>query len=519
MNPVVNEASSRKFKLILAAMSLLGAVILFLASSRHGSQVSHDSVAYIAAARNIVAGRGFTNYTGEPLVLWPPAYPSLLAAILWMTHFDPIAFAHSLHAVLLGCIIYLAGLLFYRYLHAILSERFILFVSISMVVGWPLHQVSLMLMSEPLFICMTLVYLICMSSYRDKPDGASLIMLAVATCASCLTRYIGVTFILAGAGLILLVRHASLRTKFAHLFAFGFLATFPLGLWMLRNYQLSGELLGPRAASSFSFWQNLGFALDVMLSWYVPGRLSGVSILLYALAAIWCLVVLWRLRGNFSAVPRFITAHTPLLLPIAAYASFLIYTSTTTAYEKISSRLLSPIFVPLSVVFVVLLVKSILYVLPSLRKFHRSAVLISTLMIWIGFSAKVTATLASNAFRISPGYVGISWENSEVLDHLRSHRERFSGTNIYSNAPDATYLLADYEFKRTPRRRRYNSPVDISSLTDFGGKWPEEGSAHLIWLDKVERPSLYTLDELKTVAHIELVTQLADGGVYTVRRN
>jgi len=148
------------------SLSLIAVGIVLLISSRYGAGISPDSVEYIATARQIKEGVGFFTYEGNPLIVHPPLYSLLLAFIDYIFHVDPLISAPNVQAFLFGAIAYLSALFFFKHFNSaivFIATTFVLFST-------PLLQVSCRVLSEPLFICFALIYLINCESYTAKKD-------------------------------------------------------------------------------------------------------------------------------------------------------------------------------------------------------------------------------------------------------------------------------------------------------------------------------------------------------------
>ena len=65
----------------LCILSIGGAALVYLATSRIGPGVSADGVVYLSIAASFLKGGGFVDLYGRALVLEPPLYPALLAGI------------------------------------------------------------------------------------------------------------------------------------------------------------------------------------------------------------------------------------------------------------------------------------------------------------------------------------------------------------------------------------------------------------------------------------------------------
>ena len=63
----------------VVALAVLAGVATWVAT-RHGPGLSPDSVTYLSAARNLAAGRGYVDLTGQANTTFAPGYPAVLAA-------------------------------------------------------------------------------------------------------------------------------------------------------------------------------------------------------------------------------------------------------------------------------------------------------------------------------------------------------------------------------------------------------------------------------------------------------
>jgi hypothetical protein len=58
----------------------------------------------------------------------------------------------------------------------------------------------------------------------------------------------------------------------------------------------------------------------------------------------------------------------------------------------------------------------------------------------------------------------------------------------------------------------------VNVATNLVGTWPPEDNARLIWFDRHEHTFLYSLEEIKQIADLELITAFTDGVIYKVER-
>lgn len=77
---------------------------------------------------------------------------------------------------------------------------------------------------------------------------------------------------------------------------------------------------------------------------------------------------------------------------------------------------------------------------------------------------------------------------------------------IYSNAPDAVYILTGITARMSPNRR-----TDISQ---FWESMSLEDDNYLVWFNNNPRSYLYDVQEVASMLKIEEVVVLSDGAIY-----
>lgn len=522
------KGTTQSAKLMLILLSLIGTVTLVLVTKPYGIGLTPDSVVYISTARHIAEGLGVVPYHGTPLVLQPPLYPALLAFFDYFFEIDPLSSASVVQAVLFGLVVFFSGILFLRLLKTFVG--FALLGTASVLVSIPLVRVSLMAWTELLFICILLLYLMFSEFYLEKGDIKSLVLLSLSAALACLTRYIGIILILTGTVSIIFFRGDRLRSKIEHVILFMAISAFPISLWVIRNVVLSGTLFGPRAPSIFTFSQNITYTLRTILSWYlVPKDLSahnptlvGINLVLMGLALLSVTVGVLVGRtsfGNWWKVRALLSEIRLPLLFIVLYIGFLVVSSTTTAYDRIDDRLLSPVFVPITLVLLFLASKIVAASSQSwLSPKGVNILLGATIGMWLLYSSAIAGRVIVETMRHGIKFSSQSWKSSQTLEYLRKNQTRFSGCVIYSNEPNALYILANLKSKAAPTRTEYNSPRIVNDLSHLRGRWPHGKNVFLVWFDRIHRKNMFSFDELQSVANITPIIRFDDGAVYSVTR-
>ncbi len=531
----------QRFTLFLIFLAVLGAVLVLLHEVTYGVALSWDSVNYIAAARNLLAGNGFTTMDGADYVAWPPLFPGLLA-LAGLFVLDPHEVAGLVNAVAFGLTLFVAG----RWLHQRIESRFlVLWGCLAIMLQASLIQSAVWAMSEPVFILFTTLALVETEKFLNTDTRSSLVRSALFTALACLTRYVGVTIVLTVLPVLLFRGNKTLREKVRHSATYAVIAVTPLGIWLLRNMLLSGTLTDPyRNRPAFlPFLEYFQQTLDILAIWAFPllnplpaGATTAVGVVLLALAGTASYGLMHSCR---EAEPRpgwnTLTLFGAFTL---IYLSFFLVAASTTPIGK-GDRHFCPVYIPL----LFLAVRTLDHLLRIERagKYfgpigrwlrartcigrQRRVSLVATVMagslaLWLAGSAVVTGRVISAIN--GNGSWDFSWSlsrarlvQSAVLRYMRAHP--VTGW-VYSNDPFAVYIhtdgLANYTF--VPDREQ--------ELVQVVGKWATaDHEIHIVWLYSLNRhfpmngPRRdYDHLEVRALPGVETVADLADGVILRV---
>ena len=276
--------------------------------------------------------------------------------------------------------------------------------------------------SEPLFIFFVLLFLVHLEKFLANRDTTSFVILSLSAALACLTRYIGVTLILSGTLALLFLRQDGAKVKLSSLVLFVLLSAMPIGIWAVRNYAVSGTLFGPRASSVYTLPQNVEFAFSALISWYFPSRISGHRSVLMLIGASVGFLAGFTAKGNLTKLRNAIPRIGAIALFAAIYTAFMIFSSTTTAYDQIGDRLLSPIYIPVTL-FLLTLAENLLE--PFRERFSPQVVnvlLVVVTAMWLLYYP-VRNTASDTANRMQQGGGGTAVK----------HGRRARWSNIFSN--------------------------------------------------------------------------------------
>jgi hypothetical protein len=504
-----------KHRVMLLVPAILAGVFVYVTTRTYGAGISPDSVGYIAAARHLMSGQGLVSYDGQPLVAQPPLYPALLALTGFVSGADPLMFAHVVNAFLFGLIVYLGGHLAISHLP---SSPAIGFGGAFAVLFSPtLFYVSAWAWSEPLFIALALLALIFGRSYMATRRLTSLLALSLSVGLSTLTRYIGITLIFWGALLVLFVVKVGIKEKATHLGAFLLFSAVPLGLWLARNKSVAGVVFGARTSSPFSVRENVGHLYHHLVYWYIPQAVADrlPAVVLVTIAGLF--VVFYLKGGGWPELKARVAWLLPVGLFAVLYGAVLITLSSVIAFSPIGDRYLSPLYVPVTVVLLVLL-QGVRQRLGGAGAGKALKVAMGVGMgIWLIYPASgewIAARRGSNG----RGYASREWRESPTIRYCVEQRLLEPPNACFSNGPDAIYILAGGEVKMSPAKTKYMSSERVNDAGRLRGRWPLEDKAYLAWFDKIERNYLFTVDELGSISDLELLVRLRDGAIYSLRR-
>jgi len=498
------------FGWFLIAMSVLGAALVAVCIRLYGPGLSPDSVGYISIARNLASSGVYRNYGGGVAPEWPPLYPILAAILQKLTGIDALITTGVINVLSHGLTVFASGLLLSRVTgHSPIAKHL---GTVAIAISPALLAVSVMAWTEPLFICCSVMCLLALHDIVAGENSARLLVLLTLFAAlAALTRYIGVVLIPVGALIILLFLAAKPLKRLAVSGLFSLGALMPIAAWMLRNHRLTGTFAGSRAPSSFTLSDNLGFTLDTVRAWFLPDKAVPTR---YGLVIVMGLLgfLLWAfIRRRLDAPRTRAVFALPAFLLTVTYLIFLIVSSTTTAYDQISNRLVVPIYVP-----VVVLLMMGWDLLSACWAGRMGTILVTCALVgaflpwFLYMKDDTTRTVRTCVAQGAGGYNTRRWREGALVAYLQTAGPTMT-ERIYTNGPDVLYILTPLDNGVfSPRKGYYNSPLTVSSKPSM--KLP----ARLIWFNGIRRAYLYTVEELRQYYYLTPVFQASDGAVYVV---
>jgi len=273
-----------------------------------GTGVTPDALSYLEGATNIANGNGYVRLgpcsgVFNPVQHWPPFFSIVLSAVS-LLGLDALDSARWLNAFLFAANIGIAGQLVA--MHVSRTSFLPALVSFFILSAFPMIETHSAAWTEPLFILLTMLGLVCTGRYLESGKSKLLLLASFAIGFSILTRYAGVATLGSCAFLVLFNSDKKWARRLMDTSWFSLLSLIPVLVFSYRNYQVSGT----SATRSFQFNGNLGGHLEAMVysfsSWVLPGAdrvhvlpnqelLNGLAFVVVVL--VWCWLVLWVLFG------------------------------------------------------------------------------------------------------------------------------------------------------------------------------------------------------------------------------
>lgn len=337
--------SDRRSPLPVLALGAL-AVALALVATWKGPGLTDDSVNYLSTAINVADGRGWRMLADQPLTIFPPGLPAIVA-VGETLGVDGQTTLRLISAISFGGIVVLGHRLIRR---AVPDPSVALGATALLAVSPALLGIAKMAWSEPLFIALVLAFLLHLDEvlHRRTLTHRDTVVLAALASLAFLIRYIGVALVVLG-GLALLVRLRPLdRRNLGRIATFGLLCSMVLIATMLRNHAADGTYLGQRIPSPDSVADSAHRVLVTVGGWAYPldgpsdSTLAWLGLIVLALLSSAAIAAL----RSATVDPTRVAVHVGLLI---VYVAYLFAASLGTAFEPINSRYLSPVYVSLVV--------------------------------------------------------------------------------------------------------------------------------------------------------------------------
>jgi 4-amino-4-deoxy-L-arabinose transferase-like glycosyltransferase len=430
------DSSWRLIVWVLAATSIVATFI----ATRSGPQVMSDSTSYVAIARHLADGGGYTDYTAEAQAHWPPGYGGILA-VGEAVGIDAFTGAWILNALAFGAIVVLASALVRRHVRT----RFASAVAL-LVIAWSpilLHAADTAL-ADVVFSAQVLAFLLLIERAAWKTEmswywvGAA----AVIAGSAYLTRYAGLALIPAGVVTLLLWSRGALRRRSIQAGTFALVASVPPALWTARNLWVLGSASDSGPPSGDNTVDLARALVSATSELFLPSAIpTPVRVLVLVVLVVSCWLAFRAATPSRSRTePNAPVSLVPMAVLLVVYPSFLVVSRLLTGVAAPNTRFLAPLLAPL----VVLAAVGLEALAGKLRPAHRTAaaLLAAAALVYAVGVAGWFWSGSLRAGRAGRGYEADRWQESELIARVDQEVPRTKTQVVYSSRPNAVYWVS-----------------------------------------------------------------------------
>lgn len=480
---------------LLATASGLAVLI----ANASGIATGDDGVGYRATADSLLSGNGLGYFLEDPLTVWPPVWPTLMAAVAKVTPLDTLGAAILLNALVAVAVVVVG----HRLLSTLVRDpRLVLLGTLVLAFGPTTIGFGRLLMTDMAFALVLMVWSLTLLRHRRTGLARDLVAAALLAWLGFGLRYVGLVLIGFGGLWLLLDERKRWAERVRDAMLYGVVAAAVPVAWMLRNHAIDGTFTGERHASGRGLVDN-GFDIAATLGRFlVPG-------LGYGLTKVWAAIGILALAVALVLGHRVLTSaygpgwprRVPSLLGRPAglmaitgvlYLVYMLYVRTTTALNQLDVRLLYPAYLPLLVLALVVVDR--LWGSGDERARPAWAVAHG----WAAVNV-VAGLVAMVAFALGHPYFAGNYE-SDVFVDVRSNPALASlprDCSVYSNLPNALYPALEAQW--SPMRTALESPDAPDpgyGLADIAATLETTPSC-LVWIDQPPvYGHLWTLEQL-----------------------
>jgi len=451
---------NRSALVLLAIVAIFAGVTLKIAMP-HGLTVwSVDSVTYLDAARNVLAGKGYV-YNGPwaaahtsvpegspiPLTHYPPFYSLVLVATSLLAG-EPLRAAYWVSVIAFALAALFAGLV----VRQATPERPSNAILAALLVA--VNPIILKLYSNPfsevIYMPMALAGQWLLLRFSKTGKLLHLCVAALIFGLGCITRYSGVVWV-GAAGLWLLVWGADTflrRVKFAALF--GAISGVPLAILVIRNH-FAGS--AGAVADRDVRWHPIGIEhwLDstmALSSWFLPTRWTGTrSGIMVAVVCLLLLVACSILSRRYRFAEQadgkaFRDAYATTAIFLVTYVLHLIVSISLTDYSTpLNSRILLPVLI-----WLICLAAMLPAVMPG-RLWQGIVTAGCSVLIVMSFG-RAAAWVKYNRNGVF-GYLSPEWTQSKTADAIRKLPP---SAVVFSNRSEQIYFTLNRQAVCIPEK-------------------------------------------------------------------
>jgi hypothetical protein len=516
-------SAEARYRLFLCLVSLIGIAFALAATSKYGAGVSSDAARNLSTADSLLAGKGFIDMVGSPLVLWPPLYPLLLAGLSRAVGLSTFEVAWYLNVLLFGLNLWVAGWWLFTLFRV--KPYYAVAGVLVMLFSRSLLRIHANVASEPLFESLILVCLLASGAYLRDGSSRYLWAMCVAAGLAALQRYPGV--VLLGVGAAVILRREGLVGTMRGVVPW-LLSILPIAGWgLFHNIPASGSPFGPREWGAMLPLQNMGLSLTKILWWFVPrwGVLDWILLRPWLpLCLMVVLLVFFTSRREWLSWLRALCDDRlwPALLFGGVYFVLLAFTVVTAEHLDLTSDRFYIILLPIVLALAFTSLDALFLWRPRGHRRIALVVLACSMIVWSIYPVyAVQAYLRQAIAQGEPTNYNIAnsaqFREMSVVKAAERILQADPGALVYSNYVNIAWFIFAHPVKPLPFGDQDLSTEErLSALKRDYPTWPDR-PGYLVWFVPNQYHHIVGPDELAAIADLDLLFEDETGQVYAVK--
>lgn len=501
--------------LVLLGLNLAWGCALWWSVSEHGLGTSRDSAEYLFTSFSLAGGEGFISFLGHRYVLWPPLYPMLLSMLQVVGLSDPLVAALALQLITFIWIAILTAWLFTRIFPGNFALAFLgnAIAASGVSLTWLFQSVG----SDYLFIALMLSMVYLCDAYITQNRLRTLWLMILVSALAMLQRYIGISVLVTAAWVVFQYSKVGFREKLKRSISLG-ISMIPVGLWALTLPVEAVVRDNPSSFSDNAYW----FTFSI-LSWFFPeAELYGHPVRLqFGMWGLWlgafiAGLIVWKSGGKKRDIT---SVMSPLFLFGIMYTIILLVVASLSSFNSLDSRFASPVFIPL-VALVLATIDAILSSKLMPVEFARTAARLSLHLpplILLALSGYRSVASLGLHHVSGGGYTSKDWRKNGAIEYWQSH-EPEGDYLVFSNYPAGIAVHTWHVALPSPRRTEHPNAGEavIPLETYLPSLFTPGRDSYVLWIEPNEYTHVYSVDDLRGIAEVEILYESADGGIYRI---
>ncbi|WMJ73681.1 hypothetical protein RCC89_10975 [Cytophagaceae bacterium ABcell3] len=339
-----DNTSIRPFILYSGLVTL----VFLLLTRNFGLGIEIDAVHFLYAAQNIPTK--FTKPNNDFFIDWPPLYPLVLSIYQLGAPKIPILdFTKYLHLFL----ILVSGLSSLYLLATFVKEKAYLYLaSLVFAFSFPLLLVHIFAWSEPLFITILMLIMVCIVRLQKSTNHLPFCFLLPLIFLLIMQRKSGIMFVPGIALVLLTLPNKAFKTKIIYSGFAALTGVVSYGLWQYYRKKFTGHMFGEAYWDLERLYLNPLETIDQLSTWFLPHQIPAYVRVSTLIVLAFFLYKSNIVKGIFSEVNKSTVLKTALFLS----GSYLIVLNLVLVYVHIADdfddRILAPAYLPIFILLI-----------------------------------------------------------------------------------------------------------------------------------------------------------------------